>query len=853
MPAIGRARLAVMMARAVATMLLWAICLIGAIWLFSTSSGWATLVGVVLLLVASMYCYSAQNVYCRWFDDFAGGTLSRQLLPAAIGWVVVTIACWCLVVASSHDSRLAVGISAAFIVTGLFPLVHVVHVDTGAPKPQPSSTDDVRRPPAEPWSRAVAWGLNIVIVAMSILPFAWLLGVPWTYAVAIGVGWLLGIALARFARWRVARSGKAAIAGGLAAATALVAVRIVPTDQWWLLVAAFTVFLLGAKVASLSVIAVLDRRRDTSMQLPPIAPAPAESSAEPAESSTEPAESATESSTGSAERVVRAVAPEVDERWPVIGSAIVAAAFAAAVVAWLWLKPALGAASWAVVILAAAGLMMLGAIFITRGEGFAVVAVVGLTLVWVVADRDLAAPAWKVDDGAKRIVVLGDSYSSGEGAAGFLPDTNNQGGNTCRRAPTAYGFLIAEHFGRRLTTFACSGAVADKIANSGQIGASDTSGPRPEDTVDDDRLRHVDGNGVLAGRRPQLDNIDDTVASTDVDLVVMSIGGNDALFSKIGQACAMPGTCSAIEAAVNENLLNVRSSVTDALVAVGTKFDNAVIVLIAYPAVLGTTAESIEINAESDPEAGTASPDDAATEATAPTPARAGSSDVDAAEDADLPSGAPLDRDEITFLRTFLAALNRQLATSVEDANETLERRRPAVHSRVVWVGETEAAFDVDEAVVDGTSLPAPMNMVRLVPTDGETVFDRVHPPHWIHNTFHPTAEGHRRIACVLERVLPAIEELATLRPEPDGDDCYGVATPPATATTGRSDDRGGGDQSAANVPLTRKEYEAVVSDSRTRALTTSVRDVVWLEGALLMAIGWLAAVVCRFGWRPTG
>lgn len=106
--------------------------------------------------------------------------------------------------------------------------------------------------------------------------------------------------------------------------------------------------------------------------------------------------------------------------------------------------------------------------------------------------------------GHDHVVILGDSYSSGEGAGGYRPDTDDSD-NACHRSDNTYG---ADIFPDR-TILACSGAVtANIIGNEGQYG----------EMTQIDQLREVD--------RP-------------IDLLLTTIGGNDAGFSNVIKRCVL--------------------------------------------------------------------------------------------------------------------------------------------------------------------------------------------------------------------------------------------------------------------------------------------------------------------------
>ncbi len=144
----------------------------------------------------------------------------------------------------------------------------------------------------------------------------------------------------------------------------------------------------------------------------------------------------------------------------------------------------------------------------------------GLIAAYVHVTRDAdPAPLDPNPTSSFQIVALGDSYISGEGADRYFRETDEPGPprrNLCHRASSAYPYLVAEELDASLTFLACSGAITDDVIARGQY----THSP--------------DG---VAGASRQLDGLE----AADPDLVLISIGGNDAGFGEIGVDCALPG------------------------------------------------------------------------------------------------------------------------------------------------------------------------------------------------------------------------------------------------------------------------------------------------------------------------
>lgn len=123
-----------------------------------------------------------------------------------------------------------------------------------------------------------------------------------------------------------------------------------------------------------------------------------------------------------------------------------------------------------------------------------------------------------VGDDSFKWVAMGDSYSSGEGAAFFDAGTNVEGSNECRRSD-AYSRVALRSLQDQVDEFmfvACSGARSYHIV------------PRDES----DSAQYPDSPDEIYGGKFQIDYLD-----SSVDLVTISIGGNDVGFGDIIAAC----------------------------------------------------------------------------------------------------------------------------------------------------------------------------------------------------------------------------------------------------------------------------------------------------------------------------
>lgn len=118
-----------------------------------------------------------------------------------------------------------------------------------------------------------------------------------------------------------------------------------------------------------------------------------------------------------------------------------------------------------------------------------------------------------------KIVALGDSYMSGEGAEQFYAGTDRSGANTCRRSPTAYPVLVSVALNASLVFAACSGAKTTEILALGQ-----------EPVVDP----------KVSGGEPQIEILK---RHPDTKVVLVGIGGNDAGFARIAGGCTIGRDC----------------------------------------------------------------------------------------------------------------------------------------------------------------------------------------------------------------------------------------------------------------------------------------------------------------------
>jgi lysophospholipase L1-like esterase len=128
----------------------------------------------------------------------------------------------------------------------------------------------------------------------------------------------------------------------------------------------------------------------------------------------------------------------------------------------------------------------------------------------------------------RHVVALGDSYSAGEGLRPYLPgtddvDVENDGGDRCHRSNGAYSQQLGYREEPDMDFQACSGAVVADLF---------TGHPEP---------RRGGSNSVEIPAQVDPDSPPDN----DVDLVLLTMGGNDMGFSSVVTQCFREDDCLA--------------------------------------------------------------------------------------------------------------------------------------------------------------------------------------------------------------------------------------------------------------------------------------------------------------------
>lgn len=441
--------------------------------------------------------------------------------------------------------------------------------------------------------------------------------------------------------------------------------------------------------------------------------------------------------------------------WKLLGTALIGAS--------LWLFRSIGAGGWGIGTVIVLSVVV--ASVTSRGDFDLILVVVAVGLWWAVspttsaATTDLTPELLLVDEGmladsqATRqplpdregvLLVFGDSYISGEGANRYVSGTNERGRNECRRSESTHHHLLtaaARHaagesvdaelvawlddgassadlarlanFPMRVLSVACSGAVAANIVDTAQFAHQPAlpGGPTP------------------ARWLTQIQLADEYLSSTAsyVDTIMVSIGGNDALFSSVVTTCLGPGDCSEIGQFFIEKLelLDPRPERGgDQRGERASAYDGSPTVLGAYQAIrdhqwqLGPDAEPPRVLVIPYPQP--------------------------LADDSCI---RMLTRQEHLFINDFVRQLNTKLRALAEEHG-------------FEFVHTTETALlDNDRLCDNGDSWGTAqnkqgLNFLDFFPVGGDLT-TRISPLSWVHNSVHPNKRGHELLAEAILRYDP--------------------------------------------------------------------------------------------------
>ncbi len=316
------------------------------------------------------------------------------------------------------------------------------------------------------------------------------------------------------------------------------------------------------------------------------------------------------------------------------------------------------------------GMLVVVATTASKGDGDLLAFVVAVTLIWAAAPRSTAPPQATLSTEDPAVLIVGDSYISGEGAERFIDGTNVRGENTCRRATTSWAVQLAER----------SDAIPDTVIFRACSGA----------------------------QTPAIEQQVSGLEDRSISLVIVSIGGNNAGFTRLGQACLAPGDCSIVADALLDRLrfgedkpgverTSVEDAVADAYQVIRDAAPDAAIVAVLYPRAI------------------------------------------------ELP-GCPatlLGDNEHLFADAFARELNNVI-------------RSAAAREGVTVLEPMEHALDgglliCDEGRVRGQGI----NFIEASPMSG-SIQDTLNPLNWLNASFHPNERGH---AAMLDTALRWIDD----------------------------------------------------------------------------------------------
>lgn len=350
-------------------------------------------------------------------------------------------------------------------------------------------------------------------------------------------------------------------------------------------------------------------------------------------------------------------------------------------------------------------------IAITSATDSDIVAVLlAIALFWALAPSGATFPdEHEPARGDDVIVALGDSYISGEGAEQFFDGTNVREKNECRRAPSAYSMQVVERpdsagvIPDKVLFLACSGAKAAEVHETWQYLDEPTGGDHDEVVVGGERI-----GGQLAQLYKQRKKLD-----LDVKVVLLSIGGNDALFGPIGKACVAPGDCSTFGGFWLDRL----GSLSDKLAATYARVRLVVgpdvpVLVVPYPIPL----------------------------------------------DEDGCDWSLLTAPEHRFLNGYTAELNGVVRRAVASAGPNFY----LLDEVATVLGTTEPGYRICDQAADKVGI----NFLAANPVVG-VLGQRVSPTNWFHNSFHPNKRGHEIITSVVHAWLETNLKAGASPPQP--------------------------------------------------------------------------------------
>lgn len=435
---------------------------------------------------------------------------------------------------------------------------------------------------------------------------------------------------------------------------------------------------------------------------------------------------------------------------------------------------------------------VVGAFYVFRGEAVMLMVLFGALLAWVLVDRTTSAPTDQNEAGL--IVAFGDSFTAGEGATEFLAHTNSlaDDANTCRRSPNSYPFALGEALGYRVVSYACSGAKIDEVVLDGKGQKDDSK------TMVSQNGGEVISDAKVAGKKTQLRSVDDDnyglgADDDDVDIVVMSIGGNDADFAEVVSSCVLPSDCTTRDDDFLAQASGIEANLTEVYTQVAERFESARLIVVPYPPYVGPRGCD---GALSDHEAG--------------------------------------------FANTFIQTLNHSAQQAVAAANGDLRPEGDVapddpIRERIVLFDGLDRAFATKTLCDDNRGA----NFVQFLPRAGP-VWERLNPGTWHFGTGHPNDLGY---ACIGEALagFVSLHGIATIAPDRSTPDCIIGTVDDARTLTGGINEAVAGYQRNRIVdePAANFDAEAYLTDEVERLVPPVATSLgLSLVGGLLFALG---------------
>jgi lysophospholipase L1-like esterase len=364
----------------------------------------------------------------------------------------------------------------------------------------------------------------------------------------------------------------------------------------------------------------------------------------------------------------------------------------AAVAAGIWLFVLLGLDTRYAVLVGALLLLLVGAIA-SNTPADVLIVVAAVALVWAGLPRGVPpSEAVLPEQGETVMVALGDSYMSGEGATRFYNGTNHKGENECRRAPTAYAPLViseaSDAIPDDLAFLACSGAKGIHIYQQPQHPGEPVDAP-VQTLPDGTRRRGLD-------QLRHLDWLRQINKDFEIQLVTVSVGGNEALFGQIGMSCIAPGDCSEIGGQWLQNLNHVRNSLDQTYQEIRNHLGRDVpVVVVPYPIPLNQLGCSWSL----------------------------------------------LTPNEHRFIYGFVGELNKVLADAAAEAG---------LH----YLGAMAQTLEKEGLrICDRKAGEVGVNFFGTNPVEGR-LDENVNPRNWFHNSLHPNQRGHQAMGRTLTQWL---------------------------------------------------------------------------------------------------